>query len=107
MNALDIAYEKFIDLNKRSALEYLADKIPFAGLSLKLKRLRGRRENILVGLEKEIENPEKLDMVNRLMIDHNQESIDTSSTYHTIFNVILGVSGLVGAGVLIGYGLFK
>ena len=107
MNALDIAYEKFSELDKRSALEYLTDKIPFAGYHLKFKRLKGGRENILANLEKEIENPEKREEINHLMVAHNQENIDTSYTYHTIFNVLLVASGLVGLGVWIGYELSK
>ena len=103
MNSLDIAYEKFRELDKRSALEYLTDKIPFAGPSLKLKRLKGRRENILANLEKEIKNPEKIDMINHLMAEHNQKNIYTNQVYHTIFNVILGVSGFVGASIVIGH----
>ncbi len=107
MNALDIAYEKFRELDKRSALEYLADKIPFAGYHLKFKRLKGRKKNILVNLEKKIENPKKLNEINCLMVEHNQENIGTSYTCHTIFNVILGASGLIGLGVWIGYELGK
>ena len=107
MNALDIAYEKFSELDKRSALEYLTDKIPFAGYHLKFKRLKGRRENILVNLEKEIENPEKREEINHLMVAHNQEKIYAAQVYHTIFNGILGASGLIGLGVWIGYELGK
>ena len=107
MNAVDIAYEKFRELDKRSALEYLTDKIPLVGYHLKFKRLKGRKENILANLEKEIENPEKIDEINHLMVHHNQENIYTARVYHTVFNVILGASGLVGLGVWIGYELGK
>ena len=108
MGNVDIAIGKFKELDRRNICDYFVDKIPFAGYYLKFKRLKGKRENILSGLEEDMSNGSRdidmvdIAMVDKLMIEHNQENIDSARDNHYLFGVLCGVGGLIGIGYALG-----
>ncbi len=103
MTCLDIAQEKFKELDERTPLEYVTDKIPIVGYHLKLERLKGKRRDILKGLEKDISGDSyEVNMINKLMVAHNQENINDALGGHYLFGALCGVGGLIGIGYALG-----
>ncbi len=108
MGNYNIAKESFRKLDKRDIVEYIADKIPFVGLRLKMERLKEKRQVILCDLEKEIFSGSRdinmvdIVMVDKIMVAHNQENINNVQGNHYLFGAFCGVSGLIGIGYALG-----
>lgn len=97
-----IVSEKFKELDRRNLIEWTLDKIPLAGYYPRIDRVKKRREKILEQLRKEIPDETELGLINRLMVEHNQEKIDGARNYSRGMGIFWSASGLIGLGYYLG-----